>query len=320
MTRPDTWGIPGPTFLAIYAIVAATAVCVVVIRRLPADATRIDTDDLTAAQVGMLISDERAVLAAVTQLRAAGLIDSTGRATRELGEIDKAVHDTFVRAVHLRLPRTTTAPVRDAAIALRELRFTMSQQGLLYSRPRALGIGILTPAILLGAARMVAGAANRKPIGYLALIVACLVAVAVYCLIRPRRLTARGAATLSAHRRANTLLEPRWRPALTTMGVRHCALATALFGAEAMSLVDARLAANPAALPTTTAPRPTIARVATAPAPRRTHRRTTSWGFLGDGGGSDGGGFFGCGGGSSSCGGGSSNSSSCGGGGGGCGG
>ncbi|MBE7193309.1 TIGR04222 domain-containing membrane protein [Gordonia polyisoprenivorans] len=326
MNGPDTWGIPSTTFLALYAVISVAALAVVIVRRRPAHQLVDDLPDLTPTQIGALVSEENAVLAAVAQLRAAGYINSSGRVTNRL-KAAPAQNDRFVRAVGDRYARRGTSSLRDVSVPLRQVHSELIDVGLRHARRRAVGVAVLIPVLVLGLARIVAGLAHRKPVGYLVVIVICLAAVCIWCAVHPRERTARGEAVLAELRRRHRLLAPQYRPALATLGAHHAAVAAALHGIEALALLDPRLAADPLLRPTTTAPDPGIATPTTPVVRKARSRRATgsggaSWfgsAFYGgsDGGSHHGGSSHSCGGGWSGC---NSGGSSCGGGGGGCGG
>ncbi|QTI71863.1 TIGR04222 domain-containing membrane protein [Gordonia polyisoprenivorans] len=326
MNGPDTWGIPSTTFLALYAVISVAALAVVIVRRRPAHQRVDDLPDLTPAQIGALASEENAVLAAVAQLRAAGYITSNGRVTNRL-KAAPAQNDRFVRAVGDRYARRGTGALRDVSAPLRQVHSELTEAGLRHARRRAVGVAVLIPVLVLGLARIVAGLSHRKPVGYLVVIVICLAAVCIWCAVHPCERTGRGDSVLTELRRRHRLLAPQYRPALATLGAHHAAVAAALYGIEALTLLDPRLAADPSLRPPTTAPDPVIATPTTpvkqkARSRRATSSSGTSWFGSTFYDGSDGGSHHGasshsCGGGWSGC---SSGGSSCGGGGGGCGG
>ncbi|WP_338836443.1 TIGR04222 domain-containing membrane protein [Gordonia polyisoprenivorans] len=326
MNGPDTWGIPSTTFLALYAVISVAALAVVIVRRRPAHQRVDDLPDLTPAQIGALASEENAVLAAVAQLRAAGYITSNGRVTNRL-KAAPAQNDRFVRAVGDRYARRGTGALRDVSAPLRQVHSELTEAGLRHARRRAVGVAVLIPVLVLGLARIVAGLSHRKPVGYLVVIVICLAAVCIWCAVHPCERTGRGDSVLTELRRRHRLLAPQYRPALATLGAHHAAVAAALYGIEALTLLDPRLAADPSLRPPTTAPDPVIATPTTpvkqkARSRRATSSSGTSWFGPTFYDGSDGGSHHGasshsCGGGWSGC---SSGGSSCGGGGGGCGG
>lgn len=83
MHSQNTWGISGPVFLVIFATTSVAcwlwAICDIYRAR------RIRLDDpierLTPTEIGMLVSDRNAHLAALTQLLTQGYVDSDGRPT-----------------------------------------------------------------------------------------------------------------------------------------------------------------------------------------------------------------------------------------------
>ena len=110
---PDTWGIPGPTFLIIFlgAVVAAAIVAAVHRRVLFAGDTRTDVGRLSPQQVAYLNGrDRQAIYTALGGLRAADAIGSgpdrtlvqTGPLPTGATPLDTAVYNAAGRRIHAR--------------------------------------------------------------------------------------------------------------------------------------------------------------------------------------------------------------------------
>lgn len=244
----DTWGMPSRDFLAMYLIlcVLSVAAALVVRNRTGGPGPRIKV--LSPVELGMLVSDGNAVLAAIAQLRVAGVIDDAGRTVRPVTRDDRAQLDWFVRSVADRLEKRSTSLIRDLETALRQLRSGLVRDGLLRARPRSPGATLLLlPVIALGVARFIAGAANGRPTGFLALALIVMVVLFAILTLRPRRLTAAGRRELETARQRNAYLHPRLNPAMRTYGPTAAAYGAALFGVGSLMLFDPVLATAPAA-------------------------------------------------------------------------
>lgn len=239
-----TWGIPSETFLVIYVAAAVLSVGIAVFLRssfTPSAATahvRLDP-----VQTGMLTSDDRAIAASLTLLRGAGIISDDGTILRAWGVPDNAL-GWFTRAVYdelasgrgalgnVRLPGRLRAP-------LDELRTTLVAQGLLTGPEqktwnRRATIPILV-VMAVGVARLAAGFAAGKPIGFL-LVAVVLLAASRELVRRTGRRTRQGTAELQRLRREHSYLSPQMRPSPTAYGPTPIALSTALFGMGSLAL------------------------------------------------------------------------------------
>lgn len=243
----DTWGIPGPMFLLGYLFVAVGAVLLTVLVRRARDG-RPDADPErtpTGPEAGMLNRDVNAIAAAMAQLRADGLIDSTGGHTdRRPGRLEP-----FTRAVYDALGhggKSLPELRSELADPLARLRTSLTDAGLLTSpdqrRDRLFTAFPVLLVLLVGIARIFAGLANGKPVLLLVLAVTVLgVVLVVLCL--PQRRTRLGNRTLQAATRRNQALRPGNRPALAAYGPGGAGLAAWLFGGAALWSLDPSLAA-----------------------------------------------------------------------------
>ncbi len=286
----DTWGIPSRTFLIGYLLAAIVTVlaCVLIRRGTVHSADVHGAVPLNGPEIGMLSGDNRAIVAAMAQLRGDGLIDASGRptGTRPV-PLDPftlrvfqalSMGDGNLRTLHTRL----TGPLAD-------LRASLEQRGMLAGRAEhAERLFTALPVLVLigiGIVRIMAGSANGKPVGLLIVLVALLIIVALAMAI-PRRRTRLGQLTLNSIMARSAHLSPRNRPSLASYGGMQAGVAAGLFGGAALWLLDPGLA--------------TAAGVSSS----------DGSGFLGGdsgggcgGGGGDGGGGGGCGGGCGGCGG-----------------
>ncbi|NMD58172.1 MULTISPECIES: TIGR04222 domain-containing membrane protein [Tsukamurella] len=241
----DTWGIPSGDFLGGYLLLCGLTVLAVLIARSGPRRPPRRIAVLSPAETGMMIADGNAVVAALAQLRAAGVIDADGRTVRPVTREDRATLDWFVRSVADRLEKRSTSLVRDLEAPLRQLRSGLVRDGLLRARPSSPGPALLLlPVIALGAVRIVAGAVGAKPVGFLTVAVVAVTATFLVLALRTRRLTPAGRRELAAARQRHAHLHPRLKPSMRTYGAVAAAYAAALFGAAGLAQLDATLAAG----------------------------------------------------------------------------
>ncbi|MBJ8347673.1 TIGR04222 domain-containing membrane protein [Antrihabitans sp. YC2-6] len=251
----DTWGIPSKQFLRGYLVTAVIAIVAsLVLRRVYARSLarpNAQGAGLTAPEIGMLLDEKRAVVAAIAVLRSADLIDSTGHATRPLGSADRHI-DAFTRTVHDRIssagPQSVAALTASLTVPLAQLRTSMIDRGLLVGpeyrqamRMAAVPIAIVAVA---GIARIVAGIMNGKSVGFLIAIVVVLVLVG-WLVSRSGRRTRRGIVEVMSAvgqvRSSGSRSNPRLHPGLAaavTGGAALWLLDPALAGASGVSSSD----------------------------------------------------------------------------------
>jgi uncharacterized protein (TIGR04222 family) len=292
----DTWGISGPTFLALYTLLAVLVGAWWLWTRGQARAARSvkqPSGDLTRYPQDVAYLNGGASLAifsALSAMRMHGWVTLSGGAVVAAGQVGPGASE-LERAIH----RTATQPVRRVALpaqapvatALKAMVQRLTRAGLLVpdaARTRLRWIaGWMVALAALGLFRMLAGLGNQRPIGYLVLLfLLVLVAATVMFLALPRR-TRLGDEVLGELRSRQHDLNPSSKPDWTVYGPVAAAMGVGLFGVDALWASDPAMATELAA-----------------------HRMSASGGY--SGGGADGGG--------SSCGGGGCG----GGGGGGCGG
>ena len=210
----DTWGISGPQFLLLYVALAAVTVAVAALARRralagpPGAATPSRLDPYEAA----FLNGGSALVAttAVTSLLRDGLLTSTSRRGRRVRLSTRAAPPAGAHPVEWATyqlvaaqPNRTLASVQvalgrePAVAAVRErlrlggLAATPEQR----ARYRAAGLWFV-PLLALGVARVAAGAANGRPVGFLVALVAVTVVVAVVPALRVPDVTELGRRTL----------------------------------------------------------------------------------------------------------------------------
>lgn len=249
----DTWGISGPAFVGLYAVLAVVAAIGAfagrwaVARRGQGDVPRVDLAATPIDAAYLNRGPTLAVLAACAALKACGALSA---------EPGKRV---VARPVDLppRLPRLSwyvhqaaTRPVRLSQLAgqppvaaeLREIGDRLRRAGLLVTAAglRAQrAIGLLLAAVLgLGIVRLVAGVRNGRPVeNLIVLLVVVSVATVVYQ-VTVRRATPAGQRALAEARQRNHALSPGMKPSWSSYGPDKAALSIGVFGAAAMWAAD----------------------------------------------------------------------------------
>jgi uncharacterized protein (TIGR04222 family) len=287
----DTWGISGPEFLLLYVALLAVVVLVVVLARrrvlaVPDGAAvpaRLDRYEAAYLNGGC---DLVATTAVSSLLRAGHLGPSLRRGQRHrlvarmappagAHPVEWAAYQLVAaRPDH---PRRALGAELCRAPAMAAIRERLRQGGLAptdeqRARYRAAGLWFL-PLLGLGVARVAAGTANGRPVGFLVALLAVTVVAAALLSLRAPHATELGRRTL------DRLRAEAGRPAASA-SPSELAMATALFGAGVLWAADTE--------------------TAMALGVPREHGAFLggSWGGGGDGGGGDGGGGGGgCGGG-----------------------
>ncbi|GFJ96352.1 TIGR04222 domain-containing membrane protein [Phytohabitans rumicis] len=215
----------------------------------------VSANSLAAQEIAYLQGGpELAIYSALAALRCAGAVGTSPAPDRFLvpTEALPAGASPLERAVYAAAgtSRRTGQLAADAGVAaeLARLRERLEQMGLLpgVAAFGALRTGrrVLLAVLLLGVARLFAGIANDRPVGYL---VVALVALAVVIVLlyrrRPRR-TQAADHVLTVLRGGNTHLAPAQHPAWTLYGATGAATAVALFGTPALWAADPAFAAE----------------------------------------------------------------------------
>lgn len=252
----DTWGLSDPTFLGIYLVLA----CCLLIAALVARRVLRSRGPATY-QDGLLGSDGQdgpflaaylaggpklALLAALCSLRVAGLV--RGR-NRRCERVDAPLPERLSELERAVLAAAGASPTRDGLLAsrpvveaLNQLRDELVRRCLLVdhrarARYRRWGFAMLA-VLVLGVVRLVAGASESKPVGYLAFSLALVAVVtALLWAITPER-TGFGERELTRLRTEHHHLSPSMRPDWAANGAMAAALAVGMFGAGALWAAD----------------------------------------------------------------------------------
>jgi len=200
---------------------------------------------LTPPEIAMLFGEQRAVVAALAELRAADAIDSAATPLRPLGPLDIA--DPFSRAVY---DRMVARRVRDARRLTIEVRQPLAQlRDRLVARALLAGPGyrrevrsaaMPTAAVVaLGLVRLAFGVINGNAVGWLMVVLAILTIVLLFQLRTGRRTYLGDQEARVQMRRALQLRRQR-RSSPAHSG--DAALAAAALGASALWMYDPGLA------------------------------------------------------------------------------
>lgn len=244
----DTWGIPGPQFLMIYIGLALLAFVVALAiraaaRRPGATAMAHQPGPLEVAYLNG--GPRLATYAALAALRAGhcvqagpgGVLTAVSTASPPTGILEWALYSAAGRGMRQRDLAADPA----VAGALDRIRDSLERDGWLLSAARRRrmrsGAYLMLAVAALGLARLVAGIAGGRPVGFLVL---ALVAVTVtgLLLLRTPRASARTRGYLSSLRRANAHLGPWQNPSWATYGAGAAALGVGLYGATALWTAD----------------------------------------------------------------------------------
>ncbi len=246
----DTWGLSGPTFIVIYLVIAVvTWVATTRVRRSLADPgpTR-PIGDLSGHPHDVAFLNgghDLAVTSALSAMYLRGMIapqrgsvQATGRLDHRADELERAIHFTAATAV----PRGRLQFHTPVATALTSIQRQLTSTGLLISPEqrshiRRTGFWMLGVAGL-GLARILAGVAGGKPIGFLAVAFIGVLVVALVQLGRSPRRTRLGDRTLKQLADQHHALAPAMRPDWAAYGPAAAALGVGIFGVGAVWASD----------------------------------------------------------------------------------
>jgi uncharacterized protein (TIGR04222 family) len=251
----DTWGISGPRFLQIYALLGVTALVIALIWR--ALATR-GTDPggyqpPGPVELAYLAGGPRlAAQAALAGLRCAGVV-GPGPTTRTVaaiaaapagaGEVERALH--AAAATPLSIASLSSDP--RVRYALDRTADGLVDAGLLLSsghrRVARLGALFVLAALAFGVVRIAAGAANHKAVGFLVFASIIVLVVGLRLLAVPTTSRA-GRRLLRRARSVNSYLRPNLSPSWATYGASGAMLGVALFGTSAWWAADPAFATH----------------------------------------------------------------------------
>jgi uncharacterized protein (TIGR04222 family) len=245
----ETWGITGPRFLAVYAILLALSALAAWIdrrRRLGRDVRTMNVA-LDPYEIAVLNGGRRlAAAAAAANLRQAGALRFEGRRLVLAGplpagahRVERALYQTVARGER-RDPLLDVIPGN--VDGLDEVEDRLVQLGLRWDRQRArTTLAVLlwfVPVLALGMARLVAGLSAGRPVAFLVGLLVVTAIIAVALARPPSGRTRAGDRLLASMRRAGP--QPAWASGAMPIGL--AAGSVALFGAASLWEADAELA------------------------------------------------------------------------------
>jgi uncharacterized protein (TIGR04222 family) len=252
----DTWGIPGPTFLAYFvgallaiAVLSALHRYVLFAGRSGADVSRLGPQQVAYLGGG----DKIAVYTALAGLRASGAIGSdadrtlqpTGPLPSGVTPLDTAVYNAAGRRLRCR----DIVSDQWVATALKQLRNGLESAGVATTAAqRSIARLWAVPSAVLfvvGALRIVAGTRNDRPVGYLVPLTFFALLLTFVAVSRARTTRTRAATKGMAQlRRQRAYLAPGQSPSYATYGAAGAAMGVALFGAASLYAMDPAFAAE----------------------------------------------------------------------------
>src|SRR4051794_35123370 len=252
---PDTWGIPGPTFLIAYLTAVVVVSILAAVHRRRISAGRADeVSRLGPQQIAYLAGrDKLAVYTALGGLRAAGSI-GTGpdRTLLQTGPLPSGVtplETAVYQAAGMRLPAREVTGEPWVAAALAQLRDDLEARGLATTadQRRTMRRWLIPGAalVVLGVVRLVAGVSSGHPVGFL--VPSIVLAFVLTVLIGTKASavpTAAATKGIAAIRKQKGYLAPSQSPAYATYGASGAAMGVALFGAASLYSMDPAFAAE----------------------------------------------------------------------------
>jgi uncharacterized protein (TIGR04222 family) len=217
----DTWGISGPTFLWAISI-------------------------LGVVFFAGTLAYRRRILRGPSDVRPSAIIGElaqTGALPAGATPLDVAVYHAADRRIR---PRALPADSW-VADAVGSLRSGLERSGLAVTqearRSARTGVLVLLALLAFGVARLAAGVSNKRPVGFLALILIVLGVATVVLLVRVPHRTGAGDLVLNSLRKTHSDLAPIKQPAWQTYGPAGAAMGVALFGTAALWTADPTFAA-----------------------------------------------------------------------------
>ena len=249
----DTWGISGPQFLLLYVALFAVTVPVVVLARRRALAgppgaavpARLDRYEVAYLNGGC----ELVATTAVTGLLRDGVLTSTSRRGRRVRLGVRAAPPAGAHPVEWATyqlvaarpdhPRWALGAELCRATAMAAVCERLRQGGLAptpeqRARYRAAGLWFV-PLLALGTARVAAGSANGRPVGFLVVALLVTVVTATVLSVRVPAATALGRRTLA-------MLRAGTRRPTAGASPAELGMATALFGTGVLWAADTEMA------------------------------------------------------------------------------
>ncbi|GAA2732617.1 TIGR04222 domain-containing membrane protein [Actinocorallia aurantiaca] len=252
MTDPaPTWGISGPSFLVLFVSAAvALSLLAIGLRRL-SSAGRAPVRELHPHELAYLDGGRaRVVAASLAALRLTGAISARYggklRVTGAPGPAAAPLDHAVLQAIAAKTRSKDLATHTFVRPHLDHLRDTLAAEGLLNgpgarARTRLAALPLLL-LLVLGVLRIGAGLQNDKPVGFLIFLVICVVPVAGWLLLSAPERTGAATRALRDVRRRNEALRPSSSPNWPAYGPQAAALSVAVFGAQALVVMDPEFA------------------------------------------------------------------------------
>ncbi len=242
----ETWGISGPTFLVGYLLLAAvTWIATARRRRALADGPDRPAPHRPYELAFLNGGADLAVTSALTAMHLAGTVAPRRGEVQAVGRLGSGA-DALERAVHAAattpVPRRRLVLTRPVRTALDAVERRLVADGLLLGEPqrRAVrAVGWWTAAVAgLGLLRLLAGVAEGRPVGFVAVALVAVAALALVQLLHAPRRSRSGDRLLARLRNENTAIAPGMRPDWVAYGPAGAALGVGLFGASALWASD----------------------------------------------------------------------------------
>ena len=244
----ETWGIPGPTFLVAYLLLAGAATVLAFWHRAriaggdPAGARVLDgrPEDVAYLNGGPGLAVYAALSAmhvdgtVITSDRTTGQVRAGGPLTRSATGLQRAVH----RCAHRLTPGRTLHTHVTVRTELHRIAHRLEAAGLLLStgeRDRYRTAAALPGLVAaLGLVRVAAGTANGRPIDVLLVLTLVMAGVTAALVLRVPDRTRAGNDALERVRVEHEALSPSMCPGWTAIGPAAAALSVGAFGVAAM--------------------------------------------------------------------------------------
>jgi uncharacterized protein (TIGR04222 family) len=249
----STWGISGPSFLRIYLAVSAVVLIGTLLYRRQLFGGRATPPARLSPQAVAYLNGgaKLAIYACLGGLRTAGAIGvQADRRLRQTGPLPAgatALDQAVYNAVGGRVRARELAGHEWVKTAIGTLREELERDGLVATAERRRAyrgcLLLMVGLVALGVARLVAGIANDKPVGYLALALIFMVLATVVLFLHTARRTTAGETALLRLRADHRYLAPAQRPSWRTYGAADAGMGIALFGTAALWAADPAFAA-----------------------------------------------------------------------------
>jgi uncharacterized protein (TIGR04222 family) len=253
----STWGITGPAFVVLYAVlIIVVGACWSMTRQQvrAARGSALHPGELSRRPQDLAYLNggpQLAIFAALSAMRlhgwvavAAGKVQAVGHLGTSATDLERAIHSESAQPVH----RTELPARASVGTVLNSTAQRLARAGLLVSDDARLrlrrGVLWMVAVAALGVIRLVAGSQDGHPIGFLiAELLVVIVATAVMLRAIPRR-TEHGDQVLAELRSLQYDLDPANKPNWTVYGPAAAALGVGLFGVSALWASDPAMAAE----------------------------------------------------------------------------